>query len=313
MSSSKKLVIRTVVVTLLFVILFASVAVISIALAQKYSGSESDVASVLGDAIEKVPVPEILLPDPTVTLSPTPTTVPAAPSATGIPVVHNVSIRDFTAEVMEDEPVTFTWAVEGPSRTIRKTAVYYGIVSVPGQLSREIGPENTVYSGMLRDFADGRYIIPLQFIGSVRIPTAGIYFARAYALVDGKHYWSNEFSFIIQKRPKNTITIVDYPKTLKSGGNASFTWEINGPPAMTGFTVIAGGKESKPGGLGEAVDLPQTPYAVLVNDFTTAQYQVPYRYIGNVKLQDTGTYYFRALAYVNGKNIWSEEYSLVVE
>ena len=68
-----------------------------------------------------------------------------------------------------------------------------------------------------------------------------------------------------------------------------------------------------PGALDTVVDIPKTPYTVLVQDFTRGTYTVPLRFIGNAKVQDTGTYYFRALAFINGKNIWSDEYSFTVK
>ena len=206
-----------------------------------------------------------------------------------------------------------TWHVGGPLKTIHTTTIYYGTTSARGAFDDYVTPGDARYTYQLKDFLQGDYAVPLRFVGSVNQLVPGTYFYRAYALIDGKHYWSGERTFIVAPIPKHGITIIDRPGTLSPGGNAAFTWDVYGPAETTGFTVIVGGKQSLPGILDPSVDIPKTPYAVLVQDFTKGSYTVPLRFIGNAKVQDTGTYYFRALAFINGKNIWSDEYSFTVK
>jgi hypothetical protein len=165
----------------------------------------------------------------------------------------------------------------------------------------------------LSDFLDGEYHIPLQFVGNIRIGSPGTYFARAYSLIDGKNYWSDEQSFIVKEIPRNKISMIGYPQKVKTGENASFTWEITGPQTTTGYTVIVGGKQSKSGNLDESVELSLTPYSVLVKEFIGGSYNVPLRFVGNTVFTETGTYYLRAFSSINNKNIWSEEFSMNVE
>lgn len=226
---------------------------------------------------------------------------------------YDIALIDAPRELTEGDTATFTWYVNGPSKTIHTTTIYYGTTSAPGAFGDYITPEDAHYMYELKDFLQGNYGIPLRFIGSTNFPTPGTYFYRAYALIDGRHYWSQERTFVVKQIPKHEIKVIDRPSIMSTGGNAAFTWEIYGHPATTGFTTIVGGTQSKPGALDATVDIPKTPYVVLVRDFTSGTYAIPLRFIGNTKISEPGVYYFRALAYINGKNIWSDEYSFTVK
>lgn len=242
-------------------------------------------------------------------IKPSPTTLPA----TATPIKHKVSFVNLSTELIEGKQATFTWTIDGPTKTIHKTTVYFGTVSNPEILPKNASPTDTKYTFMLKEFIDGTYVVPLRFIGNTMISKPGTYFARAYTLIGDKHYWSDERMFKVMPIPKHEIRLISYPDKVKLGENTTFTWEIFGPDATTGFTVIIGSKESKSGTLDESVDIPQTPYKIIVKDFTSGTYSVPFRFIGNATMPEYGAYYIRALAFINGKNIWSNEYSLTVE
>jgi hypothetical protein len=174
-------------------------------------------------------------------------------------------------------------------------------------------PENSGYPLYLPDFLKGDYNVPLRFVGAIRINNPGIYYARAYTNIDGENIWSDERSFTVSRIPVNGIRIVNPPEKVSRGTNQPFTWEIVGPDNTTTFTTIVIGKLSKPGQLDDTVDIPRTPYAVLIKDFTGGNYRVPLRFVGNASFSEAGDYYYRALTYINNKNIWSEEYKLTVE
>ncbi|MBI4066588.1 hypothetical protein HY411_02630 [Candidatus Gottesmanbacteria bacterium] len=250
----------------------------------------------------------------TTTLSPlvkSPASVTLTPTSTQ--ETPTVALVDGPGELVEGDVATFTWHVGGPPTSIHTTAVYYGSTSAPGTLPTHTKPEDTRYGEALEDFLEGNYAIPLRFVGSTRLGTPGTYFYRSYALIGGKHYWSGERTFVVNPLPKHEIKLLHYPSVVSAGGNATFTWEIYGPAATTGFTAIVGGKQSKPGALDATVDIPQTPYAVMLQDFTNGTYHAPFRFIGNANVGEVGVYYFRALAFINSKNIWSDEYSFTVE
>jgi hypothetical protein len=227
-------------------------------------------------------------------------------------IENNIYFVDSPVELVEGSPATFTWAVSGPPRTIGITTVYFGTKSSPGTLSKTVTPGNAGYTFLLKDFLEGEYSIPLQFVGSISIPTPGTYYCRAYTLIDGDQIWSDERMFTVKPIPKNEIRIIDPPVEANRGSNVPFTWEITGPATTTTFTTVLLGKTSKSGQLETTVDIPQTPYTIMVKDFTNGNYNVPLRFIGNTTLNETGDYYFRALVLINNKNIWSDEYKLTV-
>lgn len=238
---------------------------------------------------------------------------PAAPAPTQPARVPTVTVLDGPKELVEGDIASFTWFVDSAPVSIRTTTVYYGSTSDPGVLVTQALPEQTRYTRALQDFMDGTYAIPLRFVGSTPVSAPGIYFYRGYARIGEKHYWSGERSFVVKAKPKHEVNVSNFPTEVGAGENAAFTWDIYGPAATSGFTAIVGGKTSKPGKLEATVDAPQTPYAILTEDFTNGSFAVPLRFIGNARISDPGLYYFRALAFINGKNIWSDEYSFTVK
>ena len=272
--------------------------------------------AVLGDISEPVPT---LSPSPgqthfnTTVPSITTTSAPLLARATPSVAKYEITVMSAPKELVEEDNAAFTWEISGLTNTIHTTTIYYGTTSVPGTLSTNVTPGETQYTDVVKDFIRGDYRIPLRFIGNAIISTQGTYFYRAYALIDGKHYWTGERPLVVKAKPRHEIKIVDPPRSISPGENVTFTWDIFGPSATTGFTAIVGGKESKPGTLDSSVDLPATPYSTLVSDFISGTYAVPLRFVGNTKITDPGVYYFRALASINGKNIWSDEYSLTVQ
>ncbi len=247
---------------------------------------------------------------PLLTPIPTLTTTPP-PSPTPIP--HIVKLINSPEEISEGDTATFTWNIEGPQQIIHSTTVYYGTKSMSEFLTQNASPATTPYTAALRDFIQGDFSIPLRFIANAVNLQPGTYYFRAYALIDGKHYWTDEEKLTVKLTTKHFIKIESKPDKISPGGNATFTWDISGAPATTGFTAIVFSKESKSEMLDTSVTLASTPYTALVKDFTQGNSQVPLRFVGNAQVSDPGTYYFRAIAVINEKNIWSDEHSFTVQ
>lgn len=236
----------------------------------------------------------------------------AGPTPT--PRENTITLVSVPDTLTEESVASFTWYIDGPSAKTNTTTVYFGTVSKPGSLSQAISPTDTSYAQKISDFTNGVYSIPLLFIGNVGIGSPATYYARAYTFINGKNYWSDEKTFVVSEIPKNKIIVTDYPANISSGSIATFTWDIYGPSTTTGYTVITGGKESKPGHLNESVAISDTPYSLIfVQEFINGSYPIPLRFIGNGAFFDPGTYYFRAYSWINGKNIWSDEHSLTVQ
>lgn len=249
-----------------------------------------------------------VFPSPT-QITPSPTVIPTTPS----PIEYKISFIDLPTEIIQGGQATFTWTINGPPKTIHKSAAYFGTISTKGNLTKDVAPAETNYTEISKDFIQGDYLIPITFVGNAQVAAPGKYFVRAYALIDNNNYWSDEKAFTVTAVSRHEIKIINYPEKIKLNDNSAFTWEITGPAATSGFTAIVGAKESKSGVLDESVDLAETPYKILVRDFISGTFSVPLRYVGNTVMPEYGTYYIRALTVINGKNIWSDEYNLSVQ
>ena len=109
------------------------------------------------------------------------------------------------------------------------------------------------------------------------------------------------------------VTLIDAPKEVTKGGIATFTWLVDGPPVLIHHSAVHTGKESQPGELGKEVKPADTKYTDFVKDFAQGDFNIPLQFIGNITLNDEGTYYFRVHATVNDKHFWTDEYTLEVK
>ena len=239
-------------------------------------------------------------------------TSPTLPIPTPTVFEFKINLVSLPDQITAGEVAAFTWMILGPKRTTKTTNVYYGDQATPGNLTKEILPLNTKYDQYLKEFISGEYTIPLTFVGNHVIDKPGTYYARAYASIDKDNYWSDEHIFTV-KSAKHEIKIISYSEKVKLNQNSTFNWQISGPPTTISYTSIVGSKESKSGSLEETVDLTKTPYKELVKEFISGSYQIPLTFVGNAILPEYGTFYIRALAVINSKNIWSEEYTVSVQ
>ena len=119
-------------------------------------------------------------------------------------VENAVTLITGPAEAFTGDVVTFTWRVDGPPNTINHTSVHFGTTSTPGTLGKNIKPANTAYKYLIPDFADGKFNIPLQFVGNTQIATPGAYFFRAHAIISGENYWTEERTVEVKRKPRVT-------------------------------------------------------------------------------------------------------------
>lgn len=219
---------------------------------------------------------------------------------------YRVSLVDAAKQVDLGNNAAFTWRVDGPPTTINYTAVHLGLESNPGDLGTDIKPQDTKYTEFVTDFVNGKYDIPLQFVGNIRLSKIGKYYFRVHALVKEKNYWSEEYNLEV-KLADNSITVVDVPKSATAGNIATFTWRIDGPPATTSSTAVYFGAASTSGELGKEVKPQDTEYTDAVKDFIKGKYSIPYLFVGNVKIASPGAYFYRAHVDLNGQHYWSPE------
>lgn len=225
---------------------------------------------------------------------------------------YKLTLIDAPKEVSSGNVATFTWRIDGPPTTTNRTVVYFGQESSPGDLGKDVKPAETKYTDFVKDFNNGKYDIPLQFIGNIRMDKPGKYYFRVYAMIKDKNYWSDEYTLEI-KPSDFKISIINFPKEAIEGNVASFTWRIDGPPTAINHTSIRFGTVSTPGSLDKEVKPVQTKYTDSVKDFANGKYDIPLQFVGNAKMTTAGIYYFRGYALINGKNYWTDEYILEVK
>ena len=303
------------------IVLTILICIFTLAVAVRVRDSRESGGSVMGNfsqvvsplSPEEGSINESVSSVPPVTETPAPVLPTQAPP-TPVPPDYSVGFVDVPGDITEGGIANFNWVVDGPPRSINTTGVYYGTTSHPGQMSKSSAPADVGYAGVLKDFLNGNYSIPLRFVGGVQMTTPGTYFFRGYALIDGNHYWSGEKSFTVKPIPKNDIKIIDKPTEIYKGAEANFTWEVTGPAGTTNYTSIVASKTSRPGTIDTSVPLFQTSYTALISDFTGGgTYNIPLRFVGTKRMEETGTFYFRAVAFIDNKNIWSDEYSFLVK
>lgn len=241
---------------------------------------------------------------------------------------YRIVLIDAPKEISSGSTATFTWDIAGPPTTINHTSVHLGTTSNPGELGKEVKQADTKYTEMVADFANGTYNVPLRFVGNIQLMSEGKYYFRAHGLVKDKNYWSDEFSLNVVKATTSgeyKISILYPPKSVSlsvlptgekeatTGGLVNFTWRIDGPPAIINHTSIYYGLVSNTGVFDDKVAPSDTKYTDFVKDFANGKYNIPLQFVGNTNIISPGTYYYRAYALVNGKNIWSNEYSFTAK
>lgn len=226
---------------------------------------------------------------------------------------YRVTLVDAPKEITTTGVGTFTWKVDGPPSTIKTTEVLLGQESNPGDLGKEVKPSDTKYTETLKDFADGNYGVPLQFVGNVALSKTGKYYYRVYAQVKDKNYWTDEYTLDVNI-PTASISLVNAPPEVTLGGVGTFTWSVDGPPTTITHTAIYYGLESTSGVLGKDVKTSDTKYTNYSKEFADGKYNVPLRFVGNTpKLNTDGTYYFRVHAIIDGENYWTDEKTFEVK
>ena len=111
---------------------------------------------------------------------------------------YNVTLIDSPKDIPAGGFATFTWRIDGFPATINHASVYFGTVSNSGTLGKDIKPAETKYTDFVKDFADGKYDIPLQFVGNIKVDNPGKYYFRVHALIKDKHYWTDEYTFDVK-------------------------------------------------------------------------------------------------------------------
>jgi hypothetical protein len=219
---------------------------------------------------------------------------------------YKLTLVDAPKDIYAGVNAAFTWRIDGQPTTVTSTSVYMGTTSNPGDLKKDVKPSDTKYTDFVKDFANGKYDIPLQFVGNHIINTAGKYYYRVYALIKDKNYWSDEYTLNITSM-ENKVILLNIPKEFEANSISTFTWKVEGSPNVINATTVYYGLESTPGGLDTNIIPAATKYTDNIKDFANGKYNIPLQFIGNVKIATAGSYFYRGYAVIDGKNYWTDE------
>lgn len=219
---------------------------------------------------------------------------------------YRVTLVDSPKEATAGYNSTFTWRVDGPPTSITNTSVHYGAESNPGELKQDVKPGDTKYSDFVKDFANGKFDIPLQFVGNTVVAKPGKYYFRVHALIKDKNYWSDEYTMDV-KPMDYKVTLINAANEVMADKTFTITWRIDGLPTSIPSTAAYFGTESTSGTLDKTVKPSDTKYTGYTKDFIKGSYNVPLQFIGNTKVDAAGTYYMRIHAEINGQHYWSDE------
>lgn len=122
----------------------------------------------------------------------TQTTVPTTPQ-------YSFEILDYPTSVRTGEDFTITWKLNTDSpTTITHTAVHYSTQSHAGEYNFDVTPANSGYTSLTTDFASGNFMIPNRFSVKIRTPDSTKLYYRVHAIIDGKNYWTIEYTADVQ-------------------------------------------------------------------------------------------------------------------
>lgn len=115
---------------------------------------------------------------------------------------NTITLMNAPKEATANQVFTITWRIDGPPSTIHHTSIHYGTESNPGALGKEVKPDDTKYTDLVKDFTKGDYSIPLQFVGNSKVAASGTYYFRAHAIINDKNYWTNEQILEVKAAPE---------------------------------------------------------------------------------------------------------------
>jgi hypothetical protein len=224
----------------------------------------------------------------------TPTETASLPPSAG------VTVTSVPTTVVENSRFPVTWKVfTAQAMPITSTVLYYDKLSHAGDAPTAMQPSMLKYASVTpaqkgttpATFTD--YVAP----GSAAGDSPGKAYFRAYALISGLNYWSDEY--VVTVVPKASITVSDFPSSVGKSSTFNVKWDIkNGYPGKVDKTYVMWGTLS---GMytgtspEQAGNTPASFQATLTSPSTAP-----------------GTFYFIVTAVVDGKAINSTEKSLTV-
>lgn len=114
------------------------------------------------------------------------------------PSEFDVTLQNTPLESRVGDQVSFRWLVNstGSFSTI-STAIYWSENSSPSALTQNDSPQAVGYPYQTPDYLNGVFTLPDSFDANIVFQSADTIYYRAYAKINGQHYWSDEKKLII--------------------------------------------------------------------------------------------------------------------
>jgi len=109
-----------------------------------------------------------------------------------------ISIFSADQAVKELNDITVMWRIDVKSGTATDMAVYYDFESF--EVGKRTSPSESGYSKYTNDFISKEVSVPGEFSDKIKVPL-GVdrVYLRAYAYVNGKNMWTDEFEVKVIK------------------------------------------------------------------------------------------------------------------
>lgn len=103
-------------------------------------------------------------------------------------------VADAPKQSSVDNPITFNWRIDSATpRVTDLTTVFWSEESSPSALTVKDSPASVGYPNHLRDYSEGVFNLPSDFLGSITLTKPQTIYYRFYAHVDGQNLWSEEY------------------------------------------------------------------------------------------------------------------------
>lgn len=93
----------------------------------------------------------------------------------------SIEVLDYPAQVSDDQPFVVKWRIDGEPKNIEHTAIHY-----------DYEPHDANYTAYRSVSAIYEGKSPKEFSANINALKVGFVFFRAHAIVEGKHYYSEE-------------------------------------------------------------------------------------------------------------------------
>ena len=93
---------------------------------------------------------------------------------------------------------SFNWQIVAPAGLSSSfTTIFWDYESTPSALTESDSPQAVGYPNHPPDYETGEFPLPLDFQVAITPDRIGKVYFRSYALVQGRHLWSEESSFTV--------------------------------------------------------------------------------------------------------------------